>query len=136
MNKRINDKIIQIKVYFKEFKTIIPDTFADYKNNIEKKAACERYIEKIIEASTDLAFLVIKLKKFRIPDDDADAFNILFENKIISKELCSKLKKAKGMRNILVHQYGKIDDELIFDSMKKELIKDINEFIDVVKSLN
>ena len=136
MNKRINDKIIQIKIYIKEFKTIIPDSFADYINNIEKKAACERYIEKIVEASTDLAFLIIKLKKFRIPEDDADAFNIIFENNIISKDLCSKLKKAKGMRNILAHQYGKIDDELIFESMKKELLKDINEFVDVVKSLN
>lgn len=126
--KRINDKIREIKEFLEQLKQILPDTLPEYKANIEKKAACERYAEKIIEAITDLAFLTIKAKKLRIPTDDLDAFEILSENKMISETLAKKLQKAKGMRNIIAHQYGKIDDEIVFNSVTKELENDAAEF--------
>lgn len=131
---RIADKINEIKEFLEELKSIVPLTFDEYKSNIEKKAACERYIEKIVEAVTDLAFLVIKNKKLRIPEEDIDAFNILLENKIIDGDLANKLKCAKGMRNILAHRYGKIDDEIIFESIKKELGDDVDKFVESVKT--
>ena len=131
---RMNDKINEISQFLEELGSIIPSNFEEYKSSIEKKAACERYIEKIVEAVTDLAFLVIKNKKLRIPEDDIDAFNILLENKIIDNDLAAKLKNAKGMRNIISHQYGKIDDEIVFEAITEELGKDIPKFIERVKS--
>lgn len=130
---RIDDKITEIEKFLDQLKDIIPDSIKEYRSNIEKKAACERFVEKIVEATTDLAFLMIKIKKFRIPEDDADAFNILSEHKIIDDKLSAKLKQAKGMRNILSHQYGQIDDEIIFDSINNELGKDIGTFIKILK---
>lgn len=131
--KRVRDKINEINKFLDEFKDIIPNKLEEYKSNIEKKAACERYVEKIIEAETDLAFLIIKDKKFKIPEDDVDAFNILLENKIIDISLATKLKKAKGMKNMISHQYGEVDDEVVFESIKNELEKDVREFIKNVK---
>ena len=37
------------------------------------------------------------------------------------------------MRNIIAHQYGKIDDEIIFDSIKEEIAKDAGLFIEAIK---
>ena len=59
----------------------------------------------------------------------------LLENKIIDGILAAKLKNAKGMRNILSHQYGSIDDELVFDSIKHELVKDVKDFLKVISNL-
>ncbi len=130
---RINDKIGEINKFLDEFKEIIPKNFQGYESNIEKKAACERYFEKIIEATTDLAFLIIKDKKFKMPDDDIDAFNILSKNNIIDIGLATKLKKAKGMKNLISHQYGNVDDEIVFKSITKELELDVREFIKCIK---
>jgi uncharacterized protein YutE (UPF0331/DUF86 family) len=130
---RINDKIEDILMFFDELSGIIPENLEDYISNKKEKAACERYFEKIIGAITDVAFYVIKLKKLRIPQDDSDAFEVLKENKIIDDKLAQKLKDAKGMRNILAHEYGKIDDEIVFDSIKDELILDAEEFIKQIK---
>ena len=132
---RIADKINEINEYLDELKSIIPPSLDEYKLSIEKKAACERYVEKIVEAVTDLAFLIIKNKKLRIPEDDTDAFNILLENKMIDDNLATKLKNAKGMKNIISHQYGKIDDEIVFESISEELEKDVGEFIKYVKKI-
>src|SRR3989344_919990 len=131
---RITDKIKEINEFLEELKSIMPSNFEGYRSSIEKKAACERYAEKIVEAATDLAFLVIKEKKLRLPEDDIDAFNILLENKIIDNGLASKLKNAKGMRNIISHQYGKIDDEIVFEAIKGELDRDIKEFIEQIEN--
>ena len=132
---RIHDKIKELEKYLSELEDITPSSFEAYKSSLEKKAACERYLEKIVEAATDLAFLVIKLKKFKIPEDDIDAFNILLDNQAITEISAVKLKNAKGMRNILAHQYGKIDDKIVFGSIKGELEKDIRSFIKEIQNI-
>ena len=132
---RITDKINELNGFLEELNSIVPSNLEEYKSSIEKKAACERYVEKIIEAVTDLAFLVIKNKKLRIPEDDIDAFNILLEGKIINSDLATRLKNAKGMRNIISHQYGKIDDKIVFDAITEELDKDVKNFIERIQSI-
>ncbi len=130
---RINDKIKEIQKYLSELNKIAPESFHNYKNDLKTKAACERYFEKIIESVTDLAFLIIKEKKYRVPEEDKEAFDIISNENIISKELSVRLKEAKGMRNIIAHQYGKVDDELIFHSITKELKSDVKRMIKSIK---
>ncbi len=132
---RIEDKIEDIKEFLEQLGQIAPGTLREYKSKIEKRAACERFAEKIIEAITDLAFLAIKIKKLQIPADDIDAFNILSENKIIPEALAEKLRNAKGMRNILAHQYGKTDDEIVFNAIKEELGRDAGEFVKKIRQV-
>ena len=129
---RINDKIQEIEKFLEELEPIIPENFEEYKINLQIKAACERYFEKIIEATVDLVFLIIKKRKLQQPRDDENAFYVLYKNNIISEDLQKRLKAAKGMKNIIAHQYGKIDDEKVFNSLKEELINDINQFIEEV----
>lgn len=131
---RVEDKIEEIENYLSQLQDIVPDNFQAYDGDMKSKAACERYFEKIIEAVIDLAFLIIKDKGFRIPEEDKEVFDILSAEKMISKELASKLKGAKGMRNIIAHEYGKIDDRIVFESITEELMKDVREFIGNVRT--
>ena len=81
---RIKDKIEEINKFLDEFKGIIPSSLREYESNIEKKAACERYFKKILEAVTDLAFLIIKDKKFiprikplfYVPEDEIRKYSL------------------------------------------------------------
>ena len=132
---KIKDKVNNVHAYLEELSKIVPSEFSGYKSNNLVKAACERYFEKIIEAITDIAFMVIVKRNFRLPEDDIDAFKILLEHKIIDEELYKKLKQAKGMRNILTHQYGIINDEIVFEAIKEELDKDVREFIDCIEKI-
>ncbi len=131
---RIKDKIEEIESYLAELDEIAPKIFEEYISDLKTKAACERYSEKIIEAVVDLAFLVIKDKGFKLPEEDKEAFDILAEEKLISKALAEKLKDAKGMRNIIAHKYGKIDDKIVFEAITEELERDVKEFIGEIKN--
>ena len=130
--ERIDDKIEEIKKYLDELEKFTPSSLEEYKDKVEKKRICERYFEIIVEALVDLAYLTINENKFKSPENDEQAFDILKENKVISNELAEKLKSAKGMRNIIAHEYGKVDDELVFGAVKNELIMDSGEFIKLV----
>ncbi len=132
MNGRINDKIGEIKKYLGELNSFKPSSLKEYLDKTTK-AACERYFEKIIEAVVDLGFMVVKSKSLEIPEDDADLFDVLERNNIIDSNLCKMMKEAKGMKNIISHQYGEINDELVFQSIAKELEKDVRNFIGKVK---
>ena len=58
----------------------------------------------------------------------------LFNEKIIPLELAKRLKEAKGMRNILAHQYGVVDDKMVFHSVTEELSRDVSRFIEEIKN--
>src|SRR3989344_2063353 len=130
---RIKDKTEEIEKYIDELFEIIPVDFEQYKSEFKTKAACERYFEKIIESVVDLSFLIIKENKLKIPEEDKQSFEILQDEEIISRELSERLQDAKGMRNILSHQYGKVDDKIVFESLKEQLIRNIEEFIQQIK---
>ena len=51
-------------------------------------------------------------------------------NSTMEKYLRSNIE---GMKNIIAHQYGDIDDKIVFDSIKNKLEKDVNSFIKEVK---
>ena len=110
MNKRIKDKIKDIKTYLEQLSEIKPNKFEEYEKDFKTKAACERYFEKIAEAVVDLAALVIKEKDLQMPEKDYEAFEILEKENIIDSNLTKKLKDMKGMRNIIAHQYGDVND--------------------------
>ena len=76
-----------------------------------------------------MAFLVIKENGLKSPEEDKEAFDIIAKGKIISETLATRLKDAKGMRNIIAHEYGKIDDKIVFEAITEELERDVKEFI-------
>lgn len=132
---RIRDKIIEIEKFLEELESALPLSLKDYKQDYKVKAIGERYFEKIVEAVVDLAFLVVKEKKLKQPEYEKEVFGILSNNNILSQELSKRLQGAKGMRNIISHQYGKINDAQVFHSLTEELIPDVQQFIKSISKL-
>jgi uncharacterized protein YutE (UPF0331/DUF86 family) len=127
--KRIDYKLEQLKLYCNELETFIPKTFETYCNNIIIKAACERYIEKIVECAIDIAYLILKdINKSKLESDN-NLFDSLTEHNIITEDTAKALKLAKGLRNIIAHQYANINEKVVFETLQTHLNKDIREFL-------
>ncbi len=133
MSGRIHDKIEEIEGYLGELESMLPPSLKEYRVDLKAKAACERYFERIVEAFVDLAYLVIKDQGFRPPEEDKKVFDVLSENALITPELAERLGDAKSMRNILAHQYGAVNDELVYAALTKELGADCRRFIQEVR---
>lgn len=136
MNKRIRDKINDIRVYLEQLSKIKPASFKKYERDFKTKAACERYFEKITEAVVDLANLSVKEKSFQPPEEFYESFDILQKKEIIGSNLSLRLKNMKGMRNIIAHQYGEVDDKIVYIAINEEIHADVKEFLEIINKIN
>lgn len=86
-----------------------------------------------IEAAQSICnHLVARMAK-EAPKSYADCFRILEKSHILSKELTLKLASMAKFRNLLVHQYGRVDDSIVYNILKNDTIDLIN-YIDEIKS--
>jgi uncharacterized protein YutE (UPF0331/DUF86 family) len=87
----------------------------------------ERYLQLLIQIIIDISHLIIIDLGLKKPEDNYEAISILFSHKIISEKMASKLTKMVGLRNILVHEYGKIDRKKVYEILKKQT-EDLENF--------
>ena len=96
-----------------------------------KQDAISANLQRIAELSIDIANHVIKKKKLGFPKDSKESFEILVEAGAIPEALAVKLKGMVGFRNILVHDYRKLDLEIFVDVIEHRL-NDLIDFTNLV----
>lgn len=81
----------------------------------------ERYFQLAIEVILDVGKLMIIYQNLRRPEDNQDIFTVLIDEKILSSKFVEKFSGIAGFRNILVHDYEKIDREIVYEKLQKNL---------------
>jgi len=127
----IETKLAQLAGYsadLQEAQGYPPEQFAS-----DKKI--QRYVERTlhlaIECCLDIGSHIIADKNWREPNDKKDIFAILQENNLIPIQLLPDLLKMAQFRNILVHDYAKIDPEIVYNIMQQNL-RDFQEFLNSI----
>jgi uncharacterized protein YutE (UPF0331/DUF86 family) len=119
--------------YLKEIQKVNKKSFI---NDFHFYGLAERYLQLIIEVTIDVGKLLIIEQKLKKPEENSEIFPILFDQKIISRKLVNNLIGITNFRNILVHEYEKIDREIIYQKMQKNL-DDFQQFKkEILKFLN
>ncbi|RLB15094.1 MAG: DUF86 domain-containing protein [Deltaproteobacteria bacterium] len=106
-------------------------------NKFVKDNRSRRFVERLlqiaIEAMIDIGHHIISDEGFREPQSYRDVFKVLTENGILSEDDLPKYEKIASFRNILVHQYEKIDDSIVYGIFKNNL-KDLEEYVAYILS--
>ena len=118
--ERILGKVAELDGYLKELQAIAPKSFNEYRQ-IEKKRACERLLQISVEVVIDISHLFVTGLRLGLPAEEDDIFEKLERAGFISQPLKEKLKEMKGFRNILVHEYGEVDDQFVYEAIKTKL---------------
>ena len=66
-------------------------------------------LQRIAELTIDIANHLIKVRKLGLPRDSRESFSLLEQAGLIDTEMMRKLQGMVGFRNILVHEYQKMD---------------------------
>jgi len=117
---RILAKLDEFDGYLRELRAISPACMGDYLK-IEKKRACERLLQIAIECVIDIGNLFVSGLRLGLPAEENDIFEKLGRAGVISNDMVAVLKRMKGCRNILVHEYARVDDEIIFEAVSTKL---------------
>ena len=113
-SKRYRDKIQHIFNYIQELPL-------EPKNELEKRGIFYS-LQTSIEAMVDLIAMLVKDLGIQVKDDIINISEIV-KVRNIDFELGEKLKKANGLRNIIVHRYNEIDEQIILESVEE--VKDL-----------
>ncbi len=133
--EKVLNKLAEMEGYVSELRKIAPKSFADYKNSVEKRRACERLLQISIESAIDVCNVFVTELKLGLPSGEEDVLEKVRNAGIISDSVKEKLGKMRKFRNVIVHRYGLIDDKKVFENIKKNL-KDFDDFkSSVVKPL-
>ncbi|GFZ33949.1 hypothetical protein CSC2_44750 [Clostridium zeae] len=124
-------RLSKLKEYVGFLKKIKVHSKEEYLNDAFIYGASERFLHLSIECVIDISNHVIADMRFRRPESNREAFEILYENNIIDKDLSINLSNMAGFRNILVHDYIRLDRELVYDIIINNL-KDIEIFMKIV----
>jgi uncharacterized protein YutE (UPF0331/DUF86 family) len=84
-------------------------------------------LQRAVQATIDLAAHVVGAEGLGLPRDLRENFRLLANNQIISPELCVRMEKMVGFRNIAVHEYQTLDIEVLRSSLSNNL-KDLENF--------
>ena len=94
-----------------------PDNLDDYR----KMDAIVLNLQRACEIVTDIAMYMVSMRNLGIPQTKKEAFELLFEKNLITEEVCINMKKMIGFRNIAVHDYKNIDEEILQDVIENHL---------------
>jgi len=128
--KRILQKLNELKDRIDFIEKNLKNKKEFLENRILKKAIYKEF-QETIEIVFDIISLITKKLGYFNEDDYSNLEKI--KDKInLSEKTVKIIKKAKGLRNILVHEYDEIIDALAFDSIKR-FLPEIKEFYKKIK---
>jgi len=103
----------------------IQDEYAGNKQNLAenqtKQDAIVLNLQRACETAIDLAMYVVSQRKLGVPQDSRDAFTLLETEGILPPDLATRMQRMVGFRNVAVHEYIRLNLEVIHSIITKQL---------------
>ena len=95
----------------------IQDIYSGDSSNLRsdqnKQDAIILNIERACQASIDMAMRAVKIKRLGLPKESRDAFDLLKQAQVLDEQLCAKMHGLVGFRNTAIHNYKKLDLNIV-----------------------
>jgi uncharacterized protein YutE (UPF0331/DUF86 family) len=103
---------------------IVEEYAGDDKNLTENRTKQDSIIlnlQRACETSIDLAMYVISRRRLGLPQDSRDAFTLLHTAGILPPELATRMQHMVGFRNVAVHEYTRLNLDVVRTIVTKHL---------------
>lgn len=96
-----------------------------------KQDAIALNLQRACEQAIDLANHTVRVEKLGLPKESRDSFKLLADHKIIPADLARRLQGMVGFRNVLVHEYQRLDINLMIEVIEHRT-DDLLTFVDCI----
>jgi len=110
----------------------LPDSFEDFSRLGLVKDGIYKRTEFAIENVFDICAIINADLLLEMPENDYRIVENLAKRDILTQEMAEKIRKMRGFRNIMVHRYGRIEDEIAYSLLRNSL-DDFGQFIDLIE---
>lgn len=120
-NDILHERFKLLNEYIGDLRGLQDVNFESYEEDKLIRRAAERTLHLAVEACLDIGQRIIAQAGFRTPEDNKDVFTVLGEQGILSSELLPSLIAMAKFRNLIVHDYARIDNSVVFGILKRRL---------------
>jgi uncharacterized protein YutE (UPF0331/DUF86 family) len=89
--------------------------------NQTKQDAIVLNLQRVCETTIDLAMYVVSQRKLGVPQDSREAFSLLQTRRILPADLAQRMQRMVGFRSVVVHEYTRLNLEIIHSIITKQL---------------
>ncbi|MEA3334234.1 MAG: DUF86 domain-containing protein [Pseudomonadota bacterium] len=114
-------KIDSISHYLERIVLHTPKSAEDLTGNYGAQDIISVNLERIIQACVDMGAIIISENNWTPAQTMKQTFAMLHAQKVIAGDSVEQMKKAIGFRNISVHEYQKINWDIVFAICTKHL---------------
>lgn len=108
--------------YLNDLQSVQELSFDEYESDIRTKRFVERTLQIAVEACLDMGWHIIADEGLTEAENNRDVFKVLADAKVIDRAIVPSLQQMASFRNLIVHDYGKIDDEIVFGILKRRIV--------------
>lgn len=123
----VEERLHYIDEMLKHLKAYATLTLGEFKADREKSHAALYELQTCLEAITDIGNHLVAALNLRKPEERGELMTILGEAGIVPFELAVSLRRALGLRKVIVHGYLSIALDLVHRALQEDL-GDIEEF--------
>jgi uncharacterized protein YutE (UPF0331/DUF86 family) len=81
-------------------------------------------LQRACETSVDAAMHLVRVRRLGIPQETRAAFDLLLTADLIDPVLADRMKKMVGFRNVAVHEYQKLN----LDIVRRIVVEHLDDF--------
>ena len=114
-------KLTELAEYVTQVSEYRALTVEGYRADWKTQRIVERTLQMAIEACLDIASHVLADRGLRAPSTYAETFEILGEAGLISSSLGQMMVEMTGFRNVVVHEYARVDADVVVRILRDHL---------------
>lgn len=114
-----------------EFQDVTPE---EYRRDWKTQRIVERTLQMAIEACLDVANHLVADRQLRVASSYAEIYDVLGEAGLLEDRLRKTMIRMARFRNILVHDYERIDPAVVIRILREDL-DDFRRFREAVLGL-
>ncbi len=128
----IENKVSSIRKYLNILEHYKKYSKEEIEKDLTLRGALERYLYLAAQSVIDLAEAILSFKRLRKPTTMSESFYILAEEKLIHDVVVEKMVKLVGFRNVMAHDYEKVNYDIVYDILHNRL-RDIEVFLESIQ---
>ena len=120
-------KLESLRLAIARVRTRTPASVAALAADLDAQDIVSLNLQRAVQLCVDIAYHLGAAADVAEPETMAGAFATMREAGIIDEVLAEAMRRAVGFRNIAVHQYEKMDWQIVFDVATKRIV-DLESF--------
>lgn len=129
------DKLIRMHQYITELQALKPESYQQYNADHKTRYAVERVMQLVVDLALDVNNLLLAHYQRPPASDYYNSFIDLSECDVFEIQFALAIAPSTGLRNRLVHEYEKINDKVVYDSidvivhMYNQYMENVNDIL-------